>query len=247
MKLLPPEWHEELPSTNLYLLELLTRHNDIPTGIIVAARRQTAGRGREGRIWHSSPGRDLTFSCLLRPAVSPDFWPSLGQAAAVAVAETVQARKIPAALKWPNDVRVKGRKIAGLLVESVAPADRPEARAFVLGIGLNINLNAVEAERLDQPATSLFMETGREETPEVVLTELSTRLEVWLQRWAEAGFAALREFWQAEAESLGQLITVGREPRQRHGRLHGFGERGELLLEDPVTGRIEPIWSGECR
>ncbi len=164
----------------------------------------------------------------------------------MAVAETVQARKIPAALKWPNDVRVKGRKIAGLLVESVAPADRPEARAFVLGIGLNVNLTAAEAERLDQPATSLFMETGHEETPEAVLAELSARLEVWLQRWSEAGFAALRECWLARAENLGQLVSVGRGSGQRRGRLHGFGERGELLLADPATGRIEPIWSGEC-
>jgi len=250
MKFSAPQWHEELASTNAYLLEILAQEPGTPSGLVAAARRQTAGRGRAGRIWRSSPGRDLTFSFILRTQTAPDFWPSLGQAAALAVAETVGERGVRAAVKWPNDVRVGGRKLAGLLVESPvtridgAPASSAK-RVFVVGIGLNVNLSDSEAAEFDQPVTSLAIETGREEPPEAVLRDLLEKISNWLDRWEAGGFSALREAWLQRVENLGQPVSVGHGNQRRQGILAGFGSRGELLLQNPTTNKNEPIWSGD--
>lgn len=128
-----------------------------PEGLALFADHQTAGRGRRGNRWLAPPGTALLGSMLLRPAAPPAQWPRLTLAAAVAVCEAVEALvPLTARIKWPNDVLVDGRKLAGVLIESRLGAKH---RAVVVGIGLNVGMASFPAD-LRQPATSLRLATA---------------------------------------------------------------------------------------
>ena len=126
-----------------------------PAGTVVVAEEQTAGRGRQGRSWSAPRGRGLTFSVLLRP--EPADLAMLPLAAAVAVCEACESvAAVECAIKWPNDVLIDGRKLAGILIES-----RPQEGWAVVGIGINVNVSPDElGPELERTATSLQIETG---------------------------------------------------------------------------------------
>ena len=117
MRFQKPQWYDELPSTNTTLVEWLREGRDLPDGFVLAARFQTAGRGRYERQWLARPGRNLTFSALLRSDVSPLRFLSLPQAAALGVVAYLEENGLAAQTKWPNDVLVGGRKVCGILAE----------------------------------------------------------------------------------------------------------------------------------
>jgi len=153
-------------------------------GLVVAAEYQSSGRGRLGRTWTTPARSAVLMSALLRPAAVPaGRWPWLGLLVPLAVAAAVRrVGEIPAQVKWPNDVQVDDRKLAGILLERV---DTPDGPAAVVGIGLNVTLRA--DERPTDVATSLALEgsatTDRATVMAAVLRELATRY----QAWADAG------------------------------------------------------------
>ena len=232
MRFQKPQWHDEFPSTNTTLVEWLREGRDLPDGFVLAARSQTAGRGRYERQWLARPGRNLTFSALLRSDASPLQFLSLPQAAALGVVAYLEENGLAAQTKWPNDVLVGGRKICGILAERYKGA--------VLGIGLNVNMDADAAAAIDQPATSLRIETGTEHTVERTLDELLAHLQVWIGRWEKGGFAALSAAWESHCASLGQYVAVGGHT----GVVLGFGAAGQLLLREDDGTRRE-VWTGE--
>ena len=152
---------------------------EAPEGALVAADEQTAGRGRLGRRWLAPAGTSLLCSLQLRPAIASERLPELTGVAANACAEAVAALTgLKPELKFPNDVLVGGRKLAGVLAEA-------REERVVLGIGVNVNVTAEELpQEVDRPATSLLVETGRELDRADLLAELLERLEqrdrVWL-------------------------------------------------------------------
>ena len=169
----PYEHVGSTPSTQLLLAP------DAPEGALVVAEEQTAGRGRLGRSWFAPAGTSLLCSLQLRPDTPPKRLPELTGIAARSCAEAIAALTgLEPALKFPNDVLVGERKVAGILAEA------REGRV-VLGIGVNVNVPAGELpEHVDRPATSLLVETGRELDRAELLAELLERLErrydVWL-------------------------------------------------------------------
>ena len=232
MQFQKPQWHDELSSTNTTLVEWLRTSRDLPDGFVLAARSQTAGRGRYERRWLARPGRNLTFSVLLRSDASPLQLLSLPQAAALGVVAYLEDKGLAAQTKWPNDVLVGSRKICGILAE--------RCKGVVLGIGLNVNMDADEAAAIGQPATSLRIETGSERDVERALDELLAHLQVWIGRWEKGGFAALSAAWESHCANLGQYVAVG----EYAGVVLGFGTAGQLLLrEDDGTQR--EVWSGD--
>ncbi len=232
MRFQKPQWHDELPSTNTTLVAWLREGRDLPDGFVLAARSQTAGRGRYERQWLARPGRNLTFSVLLQSAASPERLLSLPQAAALGAVAYLKENGLVAQTKWPNDVLVGGRKICGILAE--------HCKRVVLGIGLNVNMDADEATAIDQPATSLRIETGTERDVERALDELLAHLQVWIGRWEKGGFAALSVAWESHCANLGQYVAVGGYT----GVVLGFGAAGQLLLrEDDGTRRA--VWTGD--
>ena len=235
MEFAAPEWHAELPSTNTELLRRAVSDRPPVAGTVLAVQRQTAGRGRYERSWIS--GRDLTFSLLLRPDSAPARTLSLPMAVALGVCDLLQHYGLTAQTKWPNDVLIAGRKICGILSERAADA-------VVVGVGLNVNMDAAEAAALDKPATSLKLETTVEHRVEEVLEDLLERLPRWIDRWEQDGFEALRQDFSARCYNLGRqvLVAEGRdEPTQ--GLLTGFGAEGQLLLLR--DGRRLEVWAGD--
>ena len=199
-----------------------------PDGTVVVAGRQTQGRGRQGRDWFSPEG-NLYASILLRPGLPPARLSELGFVVALAVADVVDA-VLPggrARLKWPNDVLVDGRKIAGILVEI------SEDNAAVVGIGLNI-VQAPDATTY--PVTCLH-EVGLGVSPEVALTQLLAVLEVRLADWSEHGFARARAAWLARGPVPGDVVSVRIGTRIDSGRFVGLDSDGALLLAEDGTLR----------
>jgi BirA family biotin operon repressor/biotin-[acetyl-CoA-carboxylase] ligase len=178
-----------------------------PHGTLVTADEQTAGRGRQGREWTAAPGASLLLSVVLH---SPS--PALPLAAAVAVCE---ALPVEAAIKWPNDIWIEGRKVAGILVEA-----RPQEGWAVLGIGVNVR----EAPPVEH-ATSLDSAIGAEE----LLDALVSSLDAWLRRPLPEVLAA----WRSRDALLGHPV------RWQNGSGKGAGiDEGGSLLVDTDAGRV---------
>jgi BirA family biotin operon repressor/biotin-[acetyl-CoA-carboxylase] ligase len=166
---------DEAPSTNALVAE--RAREGAAEGLVIVAEHQTAGRGRLDRVWETPPRAALTQSLLLRPSVPPAAWPWLPLLTGYAVAKALRAEGFAAEVKWPNDVLIGGRKVAGILAEA------REGRV-VLGIGINVNVPAdgLPAE-IDRPATSLLAETGSEIDRAELLVELLAVLEQRYDAW----------------------------------------------------------------
>ncbi len=213
----------------------------MPPGQILAARHQTAGRGRQQRVWQSGVERDLTFS-FLWPAEPPERMVSLPMAVALGVADLLATYEIEAATKWPNDVLVNGDKICGLLAE-VATDAGGRAVGVVVGVGLNVNMTAEEAGKIDRPATSMQIISGKIMEVANVLERLVPLLDARLAQWQQSGFAAIRADWQARAVWINQAVELHTDTGPLTGTLRGYGKSGELLLE--VDGEAREVWSAE--
>lgn len=209
---LPRVHHRATDSTNVRARELAAA--GAPHGTLVTADEQSAGRGRQGRTWLAEPGDALLASVIVR-----ELDPVLPLATALAVAETVEALAggdVRAAIKWPNDVWIDGRKVSGILLEG-----RPQEGWAVLGIGVNVRTRAFPPE-LEQIATSLLL-AGADVTPAEALAELIVRLESWIGAQSEEVLPA----WSERDALLGERIRWdGGE-----GTAAGVDATGALLVE----------------
>lgn len=170
-------------------------------GTAVVADAQTAGRGRRGRRWHAEAGTGLLLSIVVRPTLAPPARPLLSYAAAVAVVEALRrVAGLEARVKWPNDVLVAGRKLAGILLEA-------RDGVVVVGIGVNVGQQRFPAE-LQGGATSVTLETGRPADREALLAVLLEEVDRWRGRLEHEGFEPIRARWCAAADTLGRRVRV---------------------------------------
>ncbi|HEX3973651.1 MAG TPA: biotin--[acetyl-CoA-carboxylase] ligase [Stellaceae bacterium] len=230
--------HERIASTSDEAKSLAQQGE--PAGTLVWARVQTAGRGRQGRVW-ISPAGNFYASLILRPAVPVATAAQLGFVAAIAVAEAclALAPKAAISLKWPNDVLLSGRKLAGLLLESQSRGDGM-LDWLVLGIGINL---ATYPTDIEYPATALAA-TGADAAAEAMLGALAASFLGWYERWRNgAGFATIRAEWLARAQGLNQPIRVRLPGETCEGMFAGLDTDGALLL-DTGAGR-QRIAAGE--
>ncbi len=193
-------------------------------GLVIWADRQSAGHGRQGRAWQSPPG-NLYCSILLRPDRAAAEVAQLSFAAALAVCDALPAGLAPRC-KWPNDVLVGGKKIAGILLESEASG--AGVAWLIVGIGINI---VNHPDGTETPATSLAA-LGTDTTPGAVLGELCRHFLRWYAMWHDRGFAPLREAWLARADRLGGDIRVRYGATETHGRFVDLDASGALVLEN---------------
>jgi BirA family transcriptional regulator, biotin operon repressor / biotin---[acetyl-CoA-carboxylase] ligase len=232
--------HEQIDSTNEEAKRLAA--SGAAAGTLVWAGEQLAGRGRRGRGWSSPPG-NLYFSLLLRPACPPAEACQLNFVAAVALAEAVSAM-LPAgaevALKWPNDVLVRGAKVSGILLEASAALDR-SIDWLVIGVGVNIASHPADTP---YPATSLRSEGAPDATPAGVLQALAQRFLAWYETWRAQGFPPVRARWLASARGIGEPIEVRLERETLQGRFGDLDESGALML-DMGNGARRQITTGD--
>lgn len=229
---------DKLGSTN----DSLKKMTDEPEFTCVVADEQSAGRGRRDRQWHSSPGDGLYLSVLLLPGATKKL-SLLSLTAAVSVAETLIERNVTGVdIKWPNDVLVNGRKLGGILIESVsAGANAPR---IVAGLGVNLNHDSFPAE-LIATATSLKIETGRATEVDEFRDQLLRRLFVWYGRWKRGDGKTILDRWtQLSSYAHGQRVNVALETENINGETAGLTEDGalKLRLDD---GSLRTILAGE--
>lgn len=199
-------------------------------GTLVVAERQTAGRGRRGRNWQSPTG-NLYASLLLRPDRAAAEALQLSFVAAVAVAEATAGLVppgTPVRCKWPNDVLIDGRKVAGILLESAAGNDG-RLEWLIIGVGINVTNHPPPGEAA-YPATSFLAAgaTGVDATR--VLAVLCDRFLAWCHCWLIEGFSPIREAWRQRAAGLGEPITVNLEDETLFGTFLDLDADGALLL-----------------
>ena len=216
-------------STNTALLERAS--GGAPGGTVLAVEWQPGGRGRLGRTWHAGVGGALTFSLLWRFARGATALSGLSLAVGLALAralESVGARGI--ALKWPNDVLWRGRKLAGILTELQGDALGPTVA--VIGIGLNVRLAATTRARIDQAAADLEEACGHASDRNALLARLLIELRAVLERFADAGFTPLRVEWQRRHASQDKPVTLLLpDGACQRGRARGVADDGALMLE----------------
>jgi BirA family biotin operon repressor/biotin-[acetyl-CoA-carboxylase] ligase len=219
----------ELDSTNTRARELA--ESGAAEGEIVIAESQTQGRGRLGRRWESPPLSNLYLSIVLRPGLPPKHAPQITLAAAVALVETVGSfLPRPPVIKWPNDILIDGKKLAGILTE--AACDTECVQYVILGIGLNLNYRAeTMPETLRQRATSMADRAGENLSRETVLVRLIHDLDRCYGELEESGFAALRPRWEAHFGLRGRRVRVELGDQTIIGRAQGIDHEGALIVD----------------
>jgi BirA family transcriptional regulator, biotin operon repressor / biotin---[acetyl-CoA-carboxylase] ligase len=231
---------EVVDSTNRLAAEIA--RGGAAEGTCVVAERQTAGRGRLGRSWVSPAHRNAYLSLILRPPLPPNALSQLTLVAAVALAETIEAESgIRPGIKWPNDVILSGRKVAGILTELEAEAE--QVRFVILGIGVNLNASLADfPPELRRKATSLALAAGRPVDRAAFAGRLLAALEAAYEEFLACGFAGLRERYESFHALVGRRVRV-EGARPSAGVVRGIDADGALLVEG--ARGIERVFAGE--
>jgi BirA family biotin operon repressor/biotin-[acetyl-CoA-carboxylase] ligase len=247
-----PAWeNSSVPAWDPVLLAEASSTNDVAreqarkgarSGFLVAASHQTTGRGRLGRNWESPPDRGLYVSILLRPDLPMTEAGKLTILSSVATVDAVETVSgLRPQIKWPNDLMVGGRKLAGLLIETEPKGGR---LAFaVIGIGLNVRQEAGDfSPAVRGLATSLYLATGQLYRRADLLVALLQAVERRLSR----PFDEVREAWTASSLTLGQRVTLTTVRGRKHGQAMGLDESGALLLRGD-SGEVEAVTAGDMQ
>ncbi|WP_448383897.1 biotin--[acetyl-CoA-carboxylase] ligase [Desulfosoma sp.] len=245
------DYHESIGSTNDRAMDL-ARHG-APHGTTVVAEEQTAGRGRLRRPWHSPKGMGLYFSMILRPDMPPRHGPESTLVTALALARCLRAQwALDARIKWPNDVLISGKKVAGILTEMQSDPDR--IQFLVVGVGVNVlhREEDLPAEAL-YPATSVALEWERvrkeadapwDISRAHVLAAFLNTMEELYERYVEKGLASLRDDLKNLSAVLGRWVCIQAAERTLEGTARDLTDRGGLVVETP-DGRRETVWVGD--
>lgn len=232
-------------STNDVALEL--GHTGEPSGTVILAEQQTAGRGRVGRAWHSEKSNGIYMSVLLRPAMTPVEAPLItliaGLAARDAVEELTGAK---ADLRWPNDLLLNGKKFGGILTEMHAEPDR--VHFVVVGTGINVNHPTLPAD-LRQTATSLLIETAHTHSRSELVVRTLHRLDGYYNQFLRQGAEPiLRRFAEVSSFCEGRRVRVATARETFLATTAGLEPTGVLRVRrDNGNGKIEAVLAGDVR
>lgn len=236
----------KVDSTNESLRELATR--GAREGTVVVAEAQRRGRGRRGQPWFSPPGVNIYASVLFRPPITADALVGFSFIASLALVDALEAWRMPSQIKWPNDVLVRGKKLAGILVDC---GMRDAAVDYViLGIGINVNMSSAALRDALGPAarfaTSLADVLGHEVDRNALLAAWLDRVDAWHRRWKEEGPAVLRKAWADRDILTGRRVQVRGDRVTFEGRVLGLGPTGALIVADTL-GRRHEVTTEEVR
>ena len=210
-------------------------------GTIVLAESQRAGRGRDGRPWASPPGLGLSLSAIVRPPLPLALVPPMTLAIGVALCDAIRTTGADAELKWPNDILVRGKKLAGVLVEAQSQGTRLEA--VIVGIG--VNLGGALPDSVATTAITLAEAAGVTTNREAFLATLLEHVEHWIDRYVAGGLPAVSEAWQARmARNLIARAHALATSDVVVGEVAGLDGDGALLLRDDA-GTLHRVRSGD--
>jgi BirA family biotin operon repressor/biotin-[acetyl-CoA-carboxylase] ligase len=230
---------DEIESTNTELLSGKQQYKK--TGTVFLAEKQLAGKGRKERVWLSAKGLNLTFSILLTKETFADINPNhINLAASIAVAEAIEnLYQLKTELKWPNDVLIDKKKVAGILVETSIKGSNIER--VVIGMGINLNQIAFQGD-FNFPPTSLKLQLGVDINRENILAEVLNNIEDLLIELEKTPKNIIND-WRSKCEMIGDKITITENDKVKTGIFHDIDENGYLLLKKNDT--IEKIHFGD--
>ena len=234
-------FYEETDTTNNRARELALE--GAPEGTLVVAEKQTAGRGRRGKVWESPLGTGIWMSLVLRPQIMPAEASVLTLLCGLATAEAIEAETgLSAGIKWPNDILINGKKAVGILTEM--DCEMSEVHFVIPGIGINVNTASFPPEIADI-ATSLYLECGKTVSRRRLVHKVLERLEEHYETFLRTGsFTAMLEDYRKHCITLGKEVHVlGREPF--FAEALDITPEGELLVRRADNGKEEVGFSGE--
>ena len=236
---------ETVDSTHRVARELAAEGK--PQGFAVLAARQLAGRGRLGKSWQSPAGMGLYCTILLRPALKLEDYSKITLTAGLAVSQVLEEMcHLQVQLKWPNDIYIAGRKCGGILVETSSLQGEAEEHFALVGIGVNVNGDRDSfPPELQQSATSLFLESGKESDILTLFTGIRTRLLQLISQLAGEGFADILDQWR-ERDMLHGKWMQWLTPKGEivYGESLGVDSCGVLSVRDR-SGRRHKVLSGD--
>jgi len=227
---------DSIDSTNAEALRAIERGQTAP--FLVLAERQTSGRGRRGRKWVSPFAENIYCSLVLRIEGGMRQLEGLSLVVGLAVMQALRVSGVSGAgLKWPNDVLVGQKKIAGILLELVG--DPADVCHVVLGVGINVNMQMTE--EVDQQWTSMRLESGQAFDRNRLVAQLGQMLQAYLSRHQVEGFSAIQAEWEQNHLWQGRAVSLIAGVNQIDGEVLGIDSQGALRLK---VGGVEKIFSG---
>jgi BirA family transcriptional regulator, biotin operon repressor / biotin---[acetyl-CoA-carboxylase] ligase len=212
-------------------------------GTVVVANTQTHGRGRFDRIWQSPKG-GLYLSLILRPTLPAENIPLLPLVTAVALATTIESYGLHTTIKWPNDVQVNGKKIAGILLESEGKEHSVDFVVVGIGVNLNTRLTKLSAD-IQKHSTSLRDELSKEVEYHEFLETFFTQFDTTYNQFKGKHFEFIIQEWKHHSDTLGRTIRVQTATGLVQGTAQDIDASGFLLLRT-TTGKVKKIMSGDC-
>ncbi|PYJ05839.1 MAG: biotin--[acetyl-CoA-carboxylase] ligase [Verrucomicrobia bacterium] len=233
---------QETTSTNDVIGKLA--QNGVKEGVVVFAESQTKGRGRLGRRWVSPAKKGLWFSVLLKPELRPQAATQLTVAAATALRRAIELQTgLKPDIKWPNDILIRGKKVAGILTELNAELDH--IKYVILGVGVDVNMNAGDFPAdLRKLATSLKTESGGSVSRPELAVGILRELDRDYTRLCAGRFSTVAGEWEAHCATIGHHVVIRTGGRQVRGRAEALSEEGALLLRTD-HGHLERIVAGD--
>jgi BirA family biotin operon repressor/biotin-[acetyl-CoA-carboxylase] ligase len=232
---------DEISSTNSTAKDLA--RTGAEEGTVVVARTQKKGRGRFDRIWESPDG-GLYLSVILRPDVSPDRATVLPLVAALAVSKTINQVGLSSQIKWPNDVRIRGKKVAGILVES--ETDEKQLQYVIVGIGVNVNTDIHRFPReFRHVTTSLSEELNTSVDYHQFLKKLLTVFGIYYTLFTKGEFDRILTEWKKQSDTLGRKVKIITSTGEIIGEACDVDQSGFLLVVTDAGDR-KTITSGDC-
>ncbi len=239
------EYLARVTSTSDNVLDMARR--GAPEGTLVVAEEQTAGRGRQGAVWYSPPGCGIWASVLLRPCDVPlTQMPPLSMCAAYAVSTAIeQVAGVSPKIKWPNDVLLQDRKIAGLMIETeTVPGIADELPFVILGMGINVNQTSDQfTTDLMQTATSIRSVTGQVLNRMLLLRRVLEHFEPVYRKFVNHGFASMLDAIKSRLAWRGRLVELVGGNSTVKGRVLDVDSDGRLIIDTYEEGRVA-IYSG---
>jgi BirA family biotin operon repressor/biotin-[acetyl-CoA-carboxylase] ligase len=233
---------QETDSTNMQARTLASQ--GAAEGTVVVADSQTHGRGRRGRTWFSPSGQSIYASIILRPSMAPAQAPQITLLTAVAVVKTLnETANLNAKIKWPNDVLIQGKKIAGILTE--ISTDMDVVDFVVVGLGINVNTpREMMPPDIQQIATSIKIETGGEVSRADLLCRFLKHFESCYDQLKAEGFGPIMAQWRRMTDIIGQLVHVDVLDKRHTGTVESVDDDGVLILRDDQD-TVHRIYSGD--
>jgi len=221
---------ESVDSTNKWVKDHIGKLDDMT---LVYTYNQTNGRGRLNRIWNYTGKDNIYASILLKPSGAiGEVYSNLTQYLCIVLINTLEEYNIFPKIKWPNDILVNGKKISGILAESIGLKSNGTADGIVIGFGVNLNTTTEVLNKINQPATSLNIEIGKTVDKELFLKKVNDKFCLMYHRFIDEGFLLIREEYLQKSAFINSNISVKVFDKIISGRVTGLTDDGALKIVD---------------